>query len=121
MAHRTGFGAGITLVAAMFPPRLAAQPEERESVPRCSRRGAYRRTQRSMDLAAVLEAVFTDPNDNVLAAVTPHQHRARNGQARILGWLCSRFGCAPWIQFFLQEILRRANTKVGIVGDFKRS
>src|SRR6266571_3923347 len=90
MAHRTAFGVGITLIAAMFPPRLAAQPEEREAVPRRARRCAHRRTQRSMHLAVVLEAVLPDANDDVLAAVTPHQHRAGNRQPRILGGLDAR-------------------------------
>src|SRR5579872_2658728 len=94
MAHRTGFGTGITLAAAIFPPRLGAQPEERESVPGCSGRGAHRCTQRSMDLATVLEAVLADAKDNVLAPVTPHQHRAGKGQPRILSRLDTRFGSA---------------------------
>src|SRR5260370_23452656 len=92
MAHRTGFGTGITLTVAMFPPRLGAQPEERESIPGSSRRGAHRRTQRSMDLAVVFEAVLTDADDDGLAAITPHQHRAGNGQSRSLGWVDARCG-----------------------------
>src|ERR1700680_901633 len=117
MAHRTGFGTGMTLAAAMFPPRLRAQAEEREPVPGGSRRGTHRRTQRSMDLATVLEAVLADANDNVLAAVTSHQHRAGSGQPRVLCWLDACLGGSARVQFLLQEVLGCANTEIGVVGD----
>src|SRR5438067_10314552 len=119
MAHRTGFGAGITLIAAMFPPRLGTQAEEREPVPGRARRRSHRRAQRSMYLAVVLEAVLPDADDDVLAAVTPHQHRAGNRQPRVLGGLDALFASAPRVQFSLQEVLRSANTQVGVVGDLQ--
>src|SRR6266566_4448116 len=120
MAHRTVFGAGITLIAAMFPPRLAAQPKERESVPRCARRRPHGRTQRSVDFSVVLEAVLADPHDNVLSSVAPHQHRAGSRQPRVRCRLGSRFGSAPRVEFTLQEVLRRPDAKIRVVGDLQR-
>ena len=62
--HHTGYrdagSAGTTLsVAAMFPPRPVAEREEREPVPGRAGSGAHCGSQGTVDLAVVLEPVFT--------------------------------------------------------------
>ena len=67
----------------------------------------------------MFEAIFSDTDNNVLAAVTAHQHCAWNRQPWILGRLDTCFGCAGAIQFLFEEILRCADAEIGVVRDLQ--
>src|ERR1035441_2295175 len=105
MAQRTGFGASATLsVAAMFPPWLFAEPEEREPVPRRAGGCTDGGTQGTVNLTVVFEPVFADAHDHVLAAIPPDQEGTGNRQPRILVRRDPLLNRAALVQALLQEV-----------------
>ena len=73
------------LVAAMFPPRVAAKPEEREPVPWGAGSLAHGGTHGTVDLAVVLQAFLPNANDDIFTPIASHQFGAGHRESRVLG------------------------------------
>src|ERR1039458_9911106 len=103
----------------MFPPRLAAKPEEREPVPRRAGCLAHGRTQGTVDLATALEAVLPNANDDILTPVAAHQFGTGHREPRVLGRRDARLKRAALVQIRFQELCGSANAEFCVVGDLK--
>src|SRR5208337_2461005 len=103
----------------MFPPRLAAKPEEREPVPWRAGSLAHGRTQGTVDLAVVLEAFLPNANDDILTPVASHQFGAGHGEPRVLGRRDARLKRAALVQVHFQEVLGCPNAEISVVGNLQ--
>src|ERR1035437_10519180 len=103
----------------MLPPRLAAQPEKREPVPRCAGRLAHGGTQGTVDLALVLEAFLPNANDDIFTPVASHQFGAGHREPRVLGRRHARLKRAALVQVHFQEVLGCPTAEVSVVGDLQ--
>jgi hypothetical protein len=72
-----------------------------------------------VDLAVVLEAVLADQHDHVRAPEASDQPCARERQPWISAGRDTRLDGTALVGFLLQEVLRRPDAQVGIVGDLE--
>src|SRR6185437_7809590 len=105
----------------MLPPRLAAQSEKREPVPRRASSFPHGGTQGAVEVTVILEALLPNTHDDVLASVAPHQIASGHREPRVLGRRNAAFDDAAFVQFRFQEVLGCPNSKVGVVGDLECS
>src|SRR5579885_353780 len=106
----------------MLHSRPMTQAIKRKPVPPRARRLGDRPAEGRVDPATALEAAIgSHVDDNVLALIAPDQWRARQWQTRVQGGPQPRLHGAVVIGWLAQEVLRRADSQIGVVRDLQRA